>query len=752
MHGNAGGNRKSSFGILWLAGALFAGTWFAPEPAAGSIYALDLGWKVLAFTNRPALGEQADIELRGIGAADPTNLTLYLANKDGDLLALAEGMEATGTYARATLDLATTNLLAEFDGVPTSGSKTFDLSIWDAGRRVLLASAGIEIRHNPLWESLAFTNLPDMETLGLAEYLLRTQSPTGWTDATASFAVNLAWKSLEGPNSLALAERARIELTGVGDAEASGLMAYLSNRQKEGLALGTEFFAGTNPGTAYGLLNLATTNLLAEFDGSPPGAEKRLELTIWDSGRDVLLASGPVSVRHNPLARHFTEGWTNVTEAVAAEVQATADEALQIAYEAIRASTNATDSDARAAAASNAAEIAIMSTGKLDAATASLTYLTDAPETGGPYARQSNGWVAVTAGSGGLSLEELQALFVSASNENYTVENGVGGFQIGFQGTNAFRVLAQTTAVARITSFSAGTSNLTISFESPAASNLLWWTEIVTPETVAALEWSIYTGAVSYSWSAGIGTATVQNVDLTEMRLWRISSDGSAVASNAYARFDVPAYVGDERIATMADLSMASAGSMLYASTMASDNVPIDYSIPVVTNLIDPPTSYLPSWTFDLDTGTVTVHRLRVGSLADTNGNAVSVGDGISAAQAGQIATNVTTAALAASNLAEGTPQALALADGFVTIWSTGLWEQAYTATGAATVRVVKANATNSAALIWHATLSNFPTFFITNNLLGFTATGISTNGGTTTISLRSKPGSTNWTWSVDLP
>lgn len=360
MHGNAGGNRKSSFGILWLACALFAGAWAAPEPAAGSIYALDLGWKVLAFTNRPALGEQAEIELRGIGAADPTNLTLYLANKDGDLLAIAEGMETTGTYARATLDLATTNLLAEFDGVPTSGSQTFDLSIWDAGRSVLLASAGIEIRHNPLWESLAFTNLPDMETLGLAEYLLRTQSPTGWTDATASFAVNTAWKSLEGPNSLALAERARIELTGVGDAEASGLMAYLSNRQKEGLALGTEFFAGTNPGTAYGLLNLATTNLLAEFDGSPPGAEKRLELTIWDSGRDVLLASGPVSVRHNPLARHFTEGWTNVTEAVAAEVQATADAAL--------AKSDATSNELETAKAG----IATLATGKYDVAAALL--------------------------------------------------------------------------------------------------------------------------------------------------------------------------------------------------------------------------------------------------------------------------------------------------------------------------------------------------------------------------------------------
>lgn len=268
-------------------------------------------------------------------------------------------------------------------------------------------------------------------------------------------------------------------------------------------------------------------------------------------------------------------------------------------------------------------------------------YLEDAPETGGPFARQSNGWVAVTVGSGGLSLEELQALFVSSSNDNFTVENGVGGFRIGFHGTNAFRVLAQTTAVARITSFSAGTSNLTFGFESPSGSNILWWTEIITPETVDSLEWSVYTGEVSFSWSSGIGTATVASVDLTEPRMWRVASDGLAAATNAYARFDVPAYVGEERIATMADLSIASAGSLLYASVIASDKVPLDYSVPVTTNEMIHPSEYIPAWSFDLDTGTATVRRLRVGSLADTNGNPISVGDGINSATAEEIASNV---------------------------------------------------------------------------------------------------------------
>lgn len=286
-----------------------------------------------------------------------------------------------------------------------------------------------------------------------------------------------------------------------------------------------------------------------------------------------------------------------------------------------QAVTNAEDTIARAAVAGVSGRVDTVE-GWGDHAEAG--YLEDAPETGGPFARQSNGWVAVTVGSGGLSLEELQALFVSSSNDNFTVENGVGGFRIGFHGTNAFRVLAQTTAVARITSFSAGTSNLTFGFESPSGSNILWWTEIITPETVASLEWSVYTGEVSFSWSSGIGTATVASVDLTEPRLWRIASDGLAVASNAYARFDVPAYVGDERIATMADLSIASAGSLLYASVIASDKVPLDYSVPVTTNEMVPPSEYIPAWSFDLDTGTAflndaTVSNLTLGGETRTN-------------------------------------------------------------------------------------------------------------------------------------
>lgn len=635
--------------LLWTAAA----AWMAScDPALAATYRLDLDWKTLAFTDRPALGELATVEVLNIGESDPTNLTLYLSNRGGSMLAITEGMNAISNGATAGLALNTTNLLAEFDSIPPQGSKSFDLSIWDSSRSILLASAPIDVRNNPLWETLSFTNLPAIESLGLSEYLSRAND---WTSAmaTARYTLDLSWKDLTFDNSMAVAERAVVEIRGIGDAEPTALMLWLSNPQMEGLAVTPMMAAsGTNGTAAIGMLNLATTNLLAEFDGRRPDAERRFDLSIWDTQRDVLLGSAAVHIRNNPLARHFVEGWTNVPSAVESQLLASitavqsnlsahaddTDNPHGVTAEQLGALTEEEDAAALAAVAAVSGRVDTVE-GWGDHAEAG--YLEDAPETGGPFARQSNGWVTVTVGSGGLSLEELQALFVSSSNDNFTVENGVGGFRIGFHGTNAFRVLAQTTALARITSFSAGTSNLTFGFESPSGSNILWWTEIITLETVDSFEWSVYTGEVSFSWSSGIGTATVASVDLTEPRLWRIASDGLAVASNAYARFDVPAYVGDERIATMADLSIASAGSLLYASVIASDKVPLDYSVPVTTNEMIPPSEYIPAWSFDLDTGTATVHRLRVGSLADTNGNPISVGDGINSATAGEIATNV---------------------------------------------------------------------------------------------------------------
>ncbi len=95
-------------------------------------------------------------------------------------------------------------------------------------------------------------------------------------------------------------------------------------------------------------------------------------------------------------------------------------------------------------------------------------------------------------------------------------------------------------------------------------------------------------------------------------------------------------------------------------------------------------------------------------------------------------------------------PQQLALADGFVTIWSTGKWAQAYTAApgAVATVRAVRAAAslTNAVAPIpfWLCCGTNFISFR-TNNLLGFSVSQVATNGATNLFLLDAMPGSTNF-------
>lgn len=290
-------------------------TFLGCEPALAATYVLDLGWKDLAFTNQMALGEAATVELRGIGESDPTNLTIYLSTKTGDMLAITEGMAETGTYAVADLMLNTTNLLAEFVDTPSTGSRSFDLTVWDSARSVLLASAPVWVKNNPLWESIAFTNLPDIETLGLSEYLARAYTWSNQT-STARYTLDLGWKDLAFENSMALAERAVVEIRGIGTATPAGLMLYLSNAEMEGLALAGYMVAGTNEGVAVGMLNLATTNLLAEFAGLRPSSERTFDLTVWDSERDVMLGSAAVVVRNNPLASQFVSGWTNVPEAV----------------------------------------------------------------------------------------------------------------------------------------------------------------------------------------------------------------------------------------------------------------------------------------------------------------------------------------------------------------------------------------------------------------------------------------------------
>lgn len=336
--------------------AVWAAVWLAGASAFGqaNAYVLDLAWKTLAFTNRPALGETAEIELRNIGSSDPTNLTMYLSNVAGDMLAVTEGMEATGTYARAELALTSTNMLAEFEGIQTSGSRNFDFTVWDSARSRLLASAKIEVRHNPMWESMAFTNLPALEDMGLAEYLVWGEMSSNATPSI-TLTVDLAMKNLSASGRMAVGERSAILLKNCGDANPEGLLLYLSNREGTGLALQSGASGTTNAGEALAILNLATTNLVGEFSGSTPTAEKALNLTIWDSERDRMLGSQPVPVRNNPLASKFLYGWTNVPDEVESELLASVAASAANSALALAAATNAA---AAAAAAQGSAATA----------------------------------------------------------------------------------------------------------------------------------------------------------------------------------------------------------------------------------------------------------------------------------------------------------------------------------------------------------------------------------------------------------
>jgi hypothetical protein len=156
------------------------------------------------------------------------------------------------------------------------------------------------------------------------------------------------------------------------------------------------------------------------------------------------------------------------------------------------------------------------------------------------------------------------------------------------------------------------------------------------------------------------------------------------------------------------------------------------------------------------------------GSLVDISGLLAAFSGGISASTATGIAQTVATSygfaptgsvqslassaasAALASATAEVSPQQLALADGYVTVWSTGHWAQAYTAAPGAvvTVRAVRAAASLTNAVVpipfWLCAGTNFVTFQ-TNNLLGFSVAQVATNGTTNLFLLDAMRGSTNF-------
>lgn len=118
------------------------------------------------------------------------------------------------------------------------------------------------------------------------------------------------------------------------------------------------------------------------------------------------------------------------------------------------------------------------------------------------------------------------------------------------------------------------------------------------------------------------------------------------------------------------------------------------------------------------------------------------------AAQAGQIATNV----VAANWTAEEFPEPVVPVSGVATVWSTGRWLRSYAPdTSVATLRFERAagSLTNAAIVPLYFRCGTNVVYFRTNNLLGFSTNGIKTDGSTNLVFAESPPGSTNFHWDL---
>ncbi|HRT05816.1 MAG TPA: hypothetical protein P5204_08960, partial [Kiritimatiellia bacterium] len=167
---------------------------------------------------------------------------------------------------------------------------------------------------------------------------------TSNTSPTADYLLDLSWKDLKFTNVMALAENAVVEVRGLDAASsASSLWYYLSARDGTALAITTNVVASTNANAAIGYLNLATTNLQAQFAGANPIAEKNFVFSVWDTARDVLLASALVGVKNNPMANGLISGWTNLPASLTNEFSASVLAAIEYAQDAQAVASNAWD-------------------------------------------------------------------------------------------------------------------------------------------------------------------------------------------------------------------------------------------------------------------------------------------------------------------------------------------------------------------------------------------------------------------------
>ena len=176
---------------------------------------------------------------------------------------------------------------------------------------------------------------------------------------------------------------------------------------------------------------------------------------------------------------------------------------------------------------------------------------------------------------------------------------------------------------------------------------------------------------------------------------------------------------------------------------IVSDDRSIDY----VGGVLSGDFAYRGNSTFQSTSGST--NRVSFDGV-DVNFSSANSISGLPESISSSAATSIAQAVVeAAADRGEVIPPALALADGYVTIWSTNGVEQMYNAAGVATVRLVKVN---SAAWARHALsicLTNHATYFATNNIPGFTTNGLYYNGTTNVVFVDSLPNSTNWTWKL---
>jgi hypothetical protein len=144
--------------------------------AFGSTYTIDLKTKSLKYDEPMAVGEIASVVLNSIGLNNPTNLVVYLSDRAGTPMALSTNFVANGTNgtsAIGTLSLATTNMIEAFVGKQALGEISFNMTVWNLVSSTMLSLSPIQVKNNPLAESLYIGSLDPIGTIDVLDAIAR---------------------------------------------------------------------------------------------------------------------------------------------------------------------------------------------------------------------------------------------------------------------------------------------------------------------------------------------------------------------------------------------------------------------------------------------------------------------------------------------------------------------------------------------------------------------------------------------------